>query len=111
MWGYCAAIVVVAIAGKLGGSLLAARAAGIAWRDSAALGILMNTRGLMELVILNIGLDLGIISPAMFSMMVLMALITTFMTTPLLHLVYPGLNASSTGPNLESPTLSPLLPR
>lgn len=71
MWGYCAAIVVVAIAGKLGGSLLAARAVGIAWRDSAALGILMNTRGLMELVILNIGLDLGIISPAMFSMMVL----------------------------------------
>jgi Kef-type K+ transport system membrane component KefB len=53
------------------------------------LGILMNTRGLMELVILNIGLDIGVISPALFSMMVLMALVTTFMTTPLLEAVYP----------------------
>jgi Kef-type K+ transport system membrane component KefB len=87
MWGYCAAIIAVAIVGKLGGAMIAARVAGMPWRDSAQLGILMNTRGLMELIILNIGLDIGVISPAMFSMMVLMALVTTFMTTPLLLFV------------------------
>jgi len=89
IWLYAAVVIVVAIAGKLGGSMFAARLAGMPWRDSAALGILMNTRGLMELVILNIGLDIGVISPAMFSIMVLMALVTTFMTTPLLEWVYP----------------------
>jgi Kef-type K+ transport system membrane component KefB len=89
MWLFCGAIMLVAIIGKLGGSMTAARAAGGNWRESAGLGILMNTRGLMELVILNIGLDIGVISPALFSMMVLMALVTTFMTTPLLEWVYP----------------------
>ncbi len=89
IWFYSALVIVVAIAGKLGGSMLAARLAGTHWRDAAALGVLMNTRGLMELVILNIGLDIGVISPAMFSIMVLMALVTTFMTTPLLEWVYP----------------------
>jgi Kef-type K+ transport system membrane component KefB len=89
IWLYSAIVIVVAITGKLGGSMFAARLAGMPWRDSAALGILMNTRGLMELVILNIGLDIGVISPAMFSIMVLMALVTTFMTTPLLEWVYP----------------------
>ena len=77
MWSFCAVIILVAIAGKLGGSMIAARSAGSRWRESAGLGILMNTRGLMELVILNIGLDIGVISPALFSMMVLMALVTT----------------------------------
>ena len=85
----CGFIILVAIVGKLVGSMIATRATGICWRDSAALGILLNTRGLMELVILNIGLDLGVISPALFSMMVLMALVTTFMTTPLLEWIYP----------------------
>jgi Kef-type K+ transport system membrane component KefB len=89
VWLYSAIVIVVAITGKLGGSMFAARLSGMPWRDSAALGILMNTRGLMELVILNIGLDIGVISPAMFSIMVLMALVTTFMTTPLLEWVYP----------------------
>ena len=89
MWVYCVLIVVVAVAGKLGGSFVAARVAGLPWRDAAGVGILMNTRGLMELVILNIGLDLGIISPAVFSMLVVMALVTTFMTTPLLAWIYP----------------------
>jgi Kef-type K+ transport system membrane component KefB len=89
IWFYSAIVIVVAIAGKLGGSMFAARLAGMPWREAAALGILMNTRGLMELVILNIGLDIGVISPAMFSIMVLMALVTTFMTTPLLEWVYP----------------------
>jgi Kef-type K+ transport system membrane component KefB len=89
MWLFCGAIILVAIAGKLGGSMTAARASGGHWREAAGLGILMNTRGLMELVILNIGLDIGVISPALFSMLVLPALATTFMTTPLLEAVYP----------------------
>jgi Kef-type K+ transport system membrane component KefB len=89
-WMFASIVIVVAIAGKLGGSMIAARFAGIGWRDAASLGILMNTRGLMELVILNIGLDIGVISPAVFSMMVLMALVTTFMTTPLLEWAYPA---------------------
>jgi len=90
IWFYSALVIVVAITGKLGGSMFAARLSGMPWREAASLGILMNTRGLMELVILNIGLDIGVISPAMFSIMVLMALVTTFMTTPLLEWVYPA---------------------
>ena len=89
MWFYCAVIIVLAVVGKLGGSMFSARLNGMTWRESAAVGILMNTRGLVELVILNIGLDLGILSPALFSIMVLMALVTTLMTTPLLRWVYP----------------------
>jgi Kef-type K+ transport system membrane component KefB len=89
IWFYSVLVIVVAITGKLGGSMFAARLSGMPWREAASLGILMNTRGLMELVILNIGLDIGVISPAMFSIMVLMALVTTFMTTPLLEWVYP----------------------
>ena len=89
MWAFCGLIVLVAVAGKWGGSSLAARATGMRWREAGALGVLMNTRGLMELVILNIGLDIGVISPALFAMMVLMALVTTFMTSPLLEVIYP----------------------
>jgi Kef-type K+ transport system membrane component KefB len=90
MWWYCALIILVAITGKLGGSMMAARVTGMPWREAAGLGVLMNTRGLMELVILNIGFDIKVISPAVFSMMVLMALVTTFMTTPLLAWIYPA---------------------
>jgi Kef-type K+ transport system membrane component KefB len=86
-WGYAALIILTAIAGKFGGSMVASRMAGLPWRESSAIGILMNTRGLMELIALNIGLDLGVISPTVFTMMVLMALVTTFMTSPLLALV------------------------
>ena len=86
--GYTALIVAVAILGKFGGSMFAARLSGISWRDASSLGVLMNTRGLMELVALNIGLDIGVISQTVFSMMVLMALVTTFMTSPLMKLVY-----------------------
>ena len=89
MWIYCVLIIVVAVVGKLGGAALAARAAGVPWRTSLAVGILMNTRGLMELVILNIGYDLGVINGAVFSMMVIMALVTTFLTTPLLRWIHP----------------------
>ncbi|WP_437561910.1 cation:proton antiporter domain-containing protein [Sorangium sp. So ce542] len=88
-WIMCGLIIVVACAGKFGGSAVAARLTGQRWREASALGILMNTRGLMELIVLNLGLDLGIISPTLFTMMVLMALVTTFMTTPLLRWIYP----------------------
>jgi len=89
LWAICALILAVACVGKFGGSAIAARLTGLGWRDATAIGILMNTRGLVELVVLNIGYDLGILSPTMFTMMVIMALVTTFMTTPLLHWVYP----------------------
>lgn len=84
-WLTCAAIIVVATLGKLGGTMVSARLTGIDWRTSASLGVLMNTRGLMELIVLNIGLDLGVISPTLFAMMVLMALVTTIATTPILQ--------------------------
>jgi Kef-type K+ transport system membrane component KefB len=84
-WLVCAGIIAVAIAGKLGGSMLAARWTGMSWGDSYALGALMNTRGLVELIALNIGYDLGLLPPRIFTMMVLMALVTTFMTGPLLQ--------------------------
>jgi Kef-type K+ transport system membrane component KefB len=83
-WFTCGLIVVVATAGKFGGTLAAARLTGMAWHQAAGLGALMNTRGLMELVVLNVGLDLHVISPALFAMMVLMALVTTLATTPVL---------------------------
>jgi Kef-type K+ transport system membrane component KefB len=89
LWLYCAAIIAVAISGKLFGCAFALRARGLPWRESLMVGALVNTRGLIELVILNIGLDRGIISPALFSIMVLMALVTTFMTTPLLAVLKP----------------------
>jgi Kef-type K+ transport system membrane component KefB len=90
LWLYCLLIIGVAIVGKISGSSLAARRFGMSWRESGALGVLMNTRGLIELVFLNIGLDIGVISPTFFSMMVLMALVTTFMTSPLLAWIYPA---------------------
>jgi Kef-type K+ transport system membrane component KefB len=81
-------ILLVAVAGKWLGALFAARAAGMGARDANALGILMNARGLVELVILTIGLDLGMITPQIFSMMVMMALLTTLMTVPLIRVFY-----------------------
>ena len=86
-WLMCFGIVAIAVAGKLGGSMLMARWTRMSWRDSFSIGVLMNTRGLIELVVLNIGYDLGILSARIFVMMVIMALITTFMTAPLLSLV------------------------
>jgi Kef-type K+ transport system membrane component KefB len=84
MWGYATAIIATAVVGKLAGAAFTARVTGMNWQDSFGLGVLMNTRGLVELVILNAGLDLGILSPALFTMMILMALVTTFMTSPIL---------------------------
>jgi Kef-type K+ transport system membrane component KefB len=88
LWFYTALILLVAVAGKLLGCVASVRLSGLGWRDAFSVGLLMNTRGLVELVILNVGLDLGVISPTVFSMMVLMALVTTFMTTPLLDILY-----------------------
>ncbi|MBB4036878.1 Kef-type K+ transport system membrane component KefB [Dysgonomonas hofstadii] len=87
LWLVCLGIIVLAIAGKTMGSALAARFVGNNWKDSLTIGALMNTRGLMELVVLNIGLDLGILTSEVFAMMVVMALTTTFMTSPLLNLI------------------------
>ena len=89
-WLLCGLVIVVAIAGKLGGSMFMARWTGMGWRDSFSLGVLMNTRGLVELIVLSIGYDLGILSARTFAMLVLMALVTTFMTGPLLSLVKFG---------------------
>ncbi|HKO47367.1 MAG TPA: cation:proton antiporter [Polyangiaceae bacterium] len=88
-WALCGGLIAVACIGKFGGTFCVARLTGMNTRDSAALGVLMNTRGLMELIVLNVGLDLGVISPKIFTMMVIMALVTTIMTTPLLELVAP----------------------
>lgn len=87
-WILCLVIILVAVAGKFIGSTLASRYGGMTWRESMALGVLMNTRGLMELVLLNIGLEIGVISEVMFTMLVIMALTTTFMTAPLLEWIY-----------------------
>jgi Kef-type K+ transport system membrane component KefB len=93
LWMYTGLIILAASIGKFGGSAVAARACGLSWRESSAIGILMNTRGLMELVILNIGRDLGVITDAVFAMMVIMAIVTTALTTPILNLVYPRAKA------------------
>jgi len=87
LWKITGLIILVAIIGKFAGSAIASKIMGQNWRDSLTIGALMNTRGLMELVVLNIGYDLGILSPEVFSMMVIMALVTTFMTGPALDII------------------------
>lgn len=87
LWGVCLLLITVAIVGKLGGCAIAARLVGESWKDSLTIGTLMNTRGLMELIALNIGYEMGVLPPSIFVILVIMALVTTFMTTPLLHLV------------------------
>jgi Kef-type K+ transport system membrane component KefB len=88
LWLLCGAVLAVAIGGKFFGTYAAARFCGLPNREASALGWLMNTRGLTELIVLNIGLSLGVISPLLFTMLVIMALVTTFMTSPLLELTY-----------------------
>jgi Kef-type K+ transport system membrane component KefB len=100
-WALCLVIIFVACAGKFGGTLIAARLTGHSARESAALGILMNTRGLMELIVLNVGLDLRILSPTLFAMLVIMAVATTMVTAPILHLLTRG------DPMLARPGLEP----
>ena len=88
LWVVFGLMLLVAVIGKFGGITLAAKVVGQSWRDSLSIGVLMNTRGLMQLIVLNIGYDLGILSPEIFAMMVLMALVTTFMTGPALDLIH-----------------------
>jgi Kef-type K+ transport system membrane component KefB len=106
LWLVCALIIVVATIGKAGGTIAGARASGLSWRDAASLGALMNTRGLMELVILNVGLEIGIVSRPLFSMMVLMAIVTTAMTTPILALLRSGRARSTTGESMSARELA-----
>jgi Kef-type K+ transport system membrane component KefB len=100
--GLCALVIALAFLGKFGGVSIAARLCGTPWRTSFGLGALMNTRGLMELIVLNVGLDLGILSPSLFAMMVVMALVTTCMAGPLLTLI--GEERSSALPAAAPPT-------
>jgi Kef-type K+ transport system membrane component KefB len=87
LWEICGLVILVAVTGKFAGSALSAKFTGQNWHDSLSIGALMNTRGLVELVALNIGYDLGVLTPEIFAMLVIMALITTFMTAPALHLI------------------------
>ena len=87
LWKITGFIILVAVVGKFFGSALAAKFVGQSWRDSLTIGALMNTRGLMELIVLNIGLDLKVLTPEVFTMMVIMALVTTFMTGPTLNII------------------------
>lgn len=93
-WIVCGGIILIAVFGKLFGSALASKYMGFSWRDSFALGVLMNTRGLMELVVLNIGYEMGILSTELFTMFVVMALATTIMTGPFLNLITRGFKES-----------------
>jgi Kef-type K+ transport system membrane component KefB len=93
-WLICGVIILVACLGKFGGTAVAARLTGLPWRESSALGILMNTRGLMQLIVLNLGLDLKVLSPTLFAMMVIMAVVTTMMTTPVLAALHADTQVS-----------------
>jgi len=87
LWSICALFIVVAVVGKFAGGAFTAKILGETWKDSLSIGVLMNTRGLMELIVLNIGYEMGILPPSIFVMLVIMALITTFMTTPALSVI------------------------
>ncbi|MFF4604348.1 cation:proton antiporter [Streptomyces sp. NPDC001339] len=109
-WWWVAAVLAVAMLGKVGGSAVAARACGQSWQDALSLGALMNCRGLTELVILNVGLQLGVIGPDLFSVLVLMALVTTVVTTPALRLLRTARSAEV--PSLPDATApEPAVPR
>jgi len=96
-------VLVIACMGKVLGSTLPIRWMGETWKESLTLGILMNTRGLVELIVLNIGLDLGVLSPTLFAMLVIMALVTTMMASPLLPLLgYRKIGAQPASDTMES---------
>jgi len=105
LWKITGLIVLVAIVGKFLGSALAARFVGQNWKDSLTIGALMNTRGLMELVVLNIGFDLGVLTPEVFAMMVIMALVTTFMTGPALTFINKIYKEDAGGETVAKPVL------
>jgi Kef-type K+ transport system membrane component KefB len=103
-WTLCAGLILAATLGKLGGSMIVARCTGLGWHDAFALGALMNTRGLVELIVLNLGLDLGILSAPVFTMLVVMAMVTTAMTGPLLTLGRIFLNRAP-APAMDEPAI------
>jgi Kef-type K+ transport system membrane component KefB len=90
LWLVCLLVLAIACFGKVLGGMLSVRWMGESWRESLTLGVLMNTRGLVELIVLNIGLDLGVLSPVLFAMLVIMAVVTTMMASPLLPLLGYG---------------------
>ncbi|HEY9197503.1 MAG TPA: cation:proton antiporter [Mucilaginibacter sp.] len=102
LWGICGMVILVAVTGKFIGSSFAARFIGQSWKDSLSIGALMNTRGLVELIVLNIGYDLGVLTKPVFAMLVIMALVTTIMTVPVLNLLDKIFG--------KSPAEEPLLP-
>lgn len=105
LWLICLLVLITAIVGKVSGGTLSLRAMGEPWRESFSLGVLMNTRGLVELIVLNIGLDLGVLSPTIFAMLVIMAVVTTMMASPLLHLLgYRTSNQPPTASDLSEQT-------
>ncbi len=114
LWMFCGLVLVAAIIGKFGGCTLAARANGMPMREASIVGVLMNTRALMELIVINIGYDLGIIPKSVFFMLVFMAVVTTYMTTPILRRLLRGSNAweaysvSAFATRLESSTRNDL---
>ena len=89
LWLALLVVIAVACASKFGATALAARATGLPWKESLSIGLLMNTRALMALVVINIGADMGVVSPAAFFWLVTMALVTTVVTTPILRRAYP----------------------
>lgn len=89
-WGFVFLVIVVACAGKIIGCTAAARSAGIPWRESFTVGFLMNTKGLVELIVLNLGLQAGVITPKLYAIFLIMALTTTFMTCPIVAWIYPA---------------------
>ncbi len=102
LWKITGFIILVAVVGKFFGSALAAKFVGQSWRDSLTIGALMNTRGLMELIVLNIGLELKVLTPEVFTMMVIMALVTTFMTGPALDLINFIFKTKDSGEHVDS---------
>ena len=108
-WAWCAAVFAVATIGKFGATYLAARGSGLGHAEASALGAMMNTRGLVELVVLNVGYDLGVISQQMYTMLVLMAVASTVVTTPLLRHWLPALSRGSG--DLPAANLAPKQPR
>jgi Kef-type K+ transport system membrane component KefB len=97
IWLWTLMTLAVAIAGKMGGAVLGARSTGESWPNAWALGVLLNTRGLVELIVLNIAFNAGIFSPQLFSMLVVMALVTTMMNAPLLNLLGIGAQRTRSG--------------
>jgi len=106
-WGLVILVITIACVGKITGGTISARLLKNSWRDSFAIGILMNTKGLVEVIVLNIGLDVGVLNTKVFTIFIIMALVTTFMTTPIIHFFY--LKRSKKEKELKEESLSCLL--